>query len=144
VTESLRKEADHGRTRLFSLREDFPDAWERLRSAVPGDAYHLLELPLVPEHYPYWVQSTATDQLAVQQIGFYTLSREDAPPLRVGSDANPVDFNFVRVSDTSLHECTLSPEESRKILANAFGILRCRIQPGQLDDVCVAISWQAP
>ncbi|SFV14450.1 insecticidal toxin protein [Pseudoduganella namucuonensis] len=146
VEESLKRQEARGRTRLFSLREDFPDTWETLRSASPGDTYHAIEVALSPEHYPYWLQSVLNGRaLAVQQIDFYAVASEEVAPLRSGSDAAPVEFPFSRRwNEWLLYECALSPVESKTILSDAFGTLRCQVQPGVLQDFCFAISWQAP
>ena len=58
LTAALADAGASGAVRLFSIRHDFPEAWDRLTSYAPLTAASPapLQLELTDRHYPYWSQ----------------------------------------------------------------------------------------
>jgi hypothetical protein len=147
VTESFMKSIEgKGGTRLFSLQYDFPNVLSRLRAMqLPGE-YQQLVLSLLPEHYPYWVQSIGGDaRLPVAAIDVFAMVRSGgAPSLRIKHQDASVEVTLAEVDKQSgLYGATVEPDELvTSLLTNAFSELRCEVKPAGLLDLWFAITWK--
>jgi hypothetical protein len=91
-----------GRTRLFSLRHDFPTEWARLkaRRGTQGAPFVELSFELVAEHYPFWTRG----RVAALKVAALFVQAPGRQSLSVAARSDPPDDQQDALSpDATLH-----------------------------------------
>ena len=124
--------------RLFSVRQEFPNDWEKFKSTVPGGSnFAALSLTLRPEHYPYWsrgsVGSMKEMKLFVRggknPITVRSEQGASAPQDMLNTDKNFTDLKTGKLANISL--------------PSPIGSFSLFLDDNSIDDLWITVAWRS-
>lgn len=127
-----------GSVRLFSVRQDFPMAWEKLKADPAAGQRRALTLDLKPEHYPFWARGRLNSVQAVSVIvaaaGNVTLAdKAGLTDATASRDALAPSSRFPGLKAAELTNIALP--------AAPVGTLRLFVEGNSPDEVWLAVRW---
>lgn len=131
-----------GRTRLFSLEQEFPDAADRLRRLQGADGFGPLEIQFAPEHYPYWVQRfiSSDGKLPLEALDFHISASRGTPTLRFTKGGSVEERPFAQVQP-GMFSLPIDTGDLPSLLEGALGQLKCEVSGEGLGEIWIAVTW---
>jgi hypothetical protein len=127
-----------GSTRLFSIRHEFPNDWEKFKSVVLGNGVSLAELSLTlrEEHYPIWSKG-ALD--VVHEMAVYARTTKNSVIVRPSAaDIDPAPDELV--ADKSLGGLKVK-KKMKTIPVTPTGAFSLFMDDNSISDLWIAITW---
>jgi hypothetical protein len=127
-----------GSMRLFSIRHEFPNDWEKFKSIVLGNGVTLAELSLTlrEEHYPVWSKG-ALD--VVHEMAVYARTNKNSVIVRPSAaDNDPAPDELV--ADKSLGGLKVK-KKMKTIPATPTGPFSLFMDDNSISDLWIAITW---
>lgn len=128
-----------GASRLFSVRHEFPGAWEALRTRpASAEGQHELVLPIREEHFPYWSKGRVRQLRRVD-----LLARSSAVTLEVAAipdDEDAESATATLAKDAQLGEILVGKLSSVENLS-PIGELRLSLDSNELEDLWLLVNW---
>lgn len=127
-----------GSTRLFSIRHEFPNEWEKFKAVVLGNGVSLAELtlPLREEHYPLWSKGSLD---VVHEMAVYARTGKNSVTVRPSAADNDPDPD-VLTPDKSVGGLK-AKKKMKTIPAAPTGSFSLFLDDNTLSDLWIAISW---
>ena len=126
-----------GTTRLFSVRHEFPNEWEKFRSVQidNNNPFAELSLPLREEHYPFWSKGSLN---VVREVKVFARSDKNTITLRPAANDNTKED--VLSEDKSVGG--LKAGKLDKIpLPNPVGAASLFIDDNNMSDLWITVAW---
>lgn len=126
-----------GTTRLFSIRHEFPNEWEKFKTSIPANnnPFVQLSLPLKEEHYPYWSKGSL---ISVTEVKLYARSAKNSITLRPSiDDVTHEDTLTVNKNLGGLKEGKLD----KISLPSPTGMFSLFIDDNSMSDLWVSVKW---
>ncbi len=126
-----------GTVRLFSIRNEFPNEWQKFKTVVINGAtpFAQLTLTLKEEHYPFWSKGLLN---AVNEVNLYARSAKNTITLRptAGDAAN---------EDTLVADKTFGDLKTGKLnkipKPNPLGDFSLFMDDNSMTDLWIAVKW---
>jgi len=126
-----------GTTRLFSIRHEFPNEWEKFKSVKFDEniKFAELNLPLREEHYPFWSKGSLN---VVREVKVFARSDKNTITLRPAANDNTKED--VLSEDKSVGG--LKAGKLDKIpLPNPVGAASLFMDDNNMSDLWITVAW---
>lgn len=135
-----------GSVRLFSVRHEFPTAWAKFQSQVPGPNQRFeLALNLQREHYPFWSHGRLN---GVTRVDILARSTQEPVPgsIDVADNADKNDATSKRdtlAKEQSLGNLLVGELANVDLPAKPDGELKLFFDANEVSDLWIALTWSA-
>ncbi len=124
-----------GTSRLFSVRHEFPNDWEKFRTAnVPNGQFADLTLNLKEEHYPFWSKGSLN---TIQQIVLFAATDETKITVRQKDDQGN---NIEDSIETPLGKVRTGKLQ-QSVLTTPTGQLKLSFDKNKMTDLWIVVKW---
>ena len=126
-------------TRLFSVRHEFPNEWEKFKAVQLGGAVTLAELALNlrEEHYPIWSKGLVTD---IEKVAMYTRTAKATVTIRpnaADASPNPDELSAIKTLGDLKGNAKL-----KTVPANPVGAYSLFMDDNSMSDLWLAVTWK--
>lgn len=127
-----------GTVRLFSVRQEFPNEWEKFKSVKLGTnaPFAGLTLPLKEEHYPFWSKGSVA---AIKQVNVYARSAKNNITMRPSAADNTKEDALTN-ADKSFGNL-VSGKLSKIPLPAPVGNFTLFFNDNTMSDLWITASW---
>jgi hypothetical protein len=122
-----------GSVRLFALRQEFPSAWARYRSAKAENGLRRLTVTLTAQHYPFWSEGAA------RTVHKAVLVVRASGPVQVAEPAGANSTDLV-LGDDKLYRIELAGA----LIPPFTGDWEVALTAEGVEDAWLLVSWGSP
>jgi len=127
-----------GSTRLFSVRHEFPNEWEKFKSVALRNGVSLAELSLTlrEEHYPIWTRGSLD---VVHEMAVYARTNKNSVTVRPSAADNDPDPDIL-ATDKSLGGLK-AKKKMKTMPAAPTGAFSLFMDDNSISDLWIAVTW---
>ena len=125
-----------GSARLFSMRQEFPSEWARMKAAPAGERAELT-VELREEHYPYWSHGLGRQ---VRGVEVFARSQADTASMRLFDGREPSAHSDLLSKDDTL-DGLLRGSLHEIALPASVGKLSLYLDDPSIDDLWLILTW---